>query len=451
MDNAPLVEKIKALMAEHKIPGVAVGILNGDETFTAGFGVTNVDHPLEVDDQTLFQIGSITKTFVGTLGMRLAEMGKIDLDVPIRTYLPDFKVPDEDAASKATIRHLFTHTAGWVGDWFPDDLDHGDIGVAQYVDTMAEDPQLTPVGTVISYNNAGYNLAGRIYEVVLGKPFSTIAQEMLFDPLDMKHTYLLPWEVMTHRFASGHMPGDDGPKVARPWSIGRASGPAGGIITCVTDMLHYARFQLGDGTYNGERLLSKESLDALHTPQVQFSPVDSVCLTFWADDSRGIRTIRHGGGTVGQISQFVLVPEHNFGIILVTNSASGGALNTDVVNFALTHYLGIETPEAELLQKSTEELAAFAGKYEAALSGVELSVQDGELVAVMHPKGGFPARKNRPEVLKPSAPSRMGFWAEDNLVGLDGPFKAGRAQFVRNDDGSIAWLRFGSRIQRPIK
>lgn len=451
MENAPLAKKIKVLMAEYDIPGAAVGVLCGDETYTAGFGVTNVDHPLEVDDRTLFQIGSITKTFVGTLGMRLVEMGKLDLDAPIRAYLPDFKVPDEEAAAKVTMRHLFTHTAGWVGDWFPDDLDQGDGAVAQYVGTMAEDPQLTPVGTVLSYNNAGYNLAGRVYEALLGKPFSTIAQEMLFDPLDMKHTYLLPWDVMTHRFASGHAPGPNGPQVARPWSIGRASGPAGGIITCVRDMLHYIRFQLGDGVYNGQRLLSNEALKALHTPQVQFSPVDSVCLTFWADDSRGIRTIRHGGGTVGQISQFVIAPEHNFGIILVTNSASGGSLNTEAVNFALGHYLGINIPEPQLLKKSPEELAAYAGKYEAALSSVELSVQDGDLVAVVHPKGGFPSKKDRPAAPQPSEPSRMGFYAEDHLVGLDGPFKAGRAQFVRSADGSIAWLRFGSRIQRPVK
>ncbi|NIP34966.1 MAG: serine hydrolase, partial [Thermoplasmata archaeon] len=103
-------------MREFHVPGVAVGVLHGDETFTEGLGVTNVDHPIAVDETTLFQIGSITKTFVGTLAMRLVETGKLELDAPIRTYLPDFRVLDEEASEKATMRHLFTHTAGWVGD-----------------------------------------------------------------------------------------------------------------------------------------------------------------------------------------------------------------------------------------------------------------------------------------------------------------------------------------------
>ena len=94
MENEGLVEKIKEYMKEFGIPGVAVGVRHGEETFTEGLGVTNVDHPLPVDEATLFQIGSITKTFVGTLAMRLVEAGKLELDEPIRTYLPGFKVQD---------------------------------------------------------------------------------------------------------------------------------------------------------------------------------------------------------------------------------------------------------------------------------------------------------------------------------------------------------------------
>ena len=109
---------VTQVMEKKKIPGVAVGVLYEGETYTAGFGVTNVDHPLSVTDETLFQIGSITKTFTGTAMMRLVEMEKLDIDATVRTYLPDFKVADETATSQATIRHLFTHTSGWVGDFF---------------------------------------------------------------------------------------------------------------------------------------------------------------------------------------------------------------------------------------------------------------------------------------------------------------------------------------------
>jgi CubicO group peptidase (beta-lactamase class C family) len=81
---------------------------------------------------------------------------------------------------------------------------------------MAETPQLTPLGKVLSYNNAGFNVAGRILEVVTGKAFSDLIKMMLFEPLDMRHTYLLPWEIMTHRFAVGHRVEAKGPTPAQP-------------------------------------------------------------------------------------------------------------------------------------------------------------------------------------------------------------------------------------------
>lgn len=449
MDNKKLVNKIKRFMKKLHIPGVAVGIRRGDETFTKGFGVTNVDHPVPVNETTLFQIGSITKTFVGTLAMRLVEMGKLELDVPIRTYLPDFRVLDEEASEKVTMRHILTHTAGWVGDWFPLDLGHGEDAVARYVASMVDTPQLTPVGTVLSYNNAGFNIAGRVFETVLGKVFTEIMQKMLLDPLEMNHTYLLPWDLLTHRFVVGHSVKDDAPAVARPWSIGRASGPAGGIVTNVRDMLNYAKFQLGDGELNGNRLLEPESLEKLHTPQVHFALGNSVALTFWVDDRRAARTMGHGGGTVGQISLLTLVPEHDFAIILVTNSGNGGQLNPMVTNLALEHYLGVSTPEPTLKRTPKKKLAEYAGGYKATLTEAEVEPSGGNLVIKRRSLGGFPT-KDIPPTSEPLPPVRYGFYGEDNIIGLETPYKGDLGQFLRNPDGSIAWLRLGMRIHRHL-
>jgi len=97
-----LCEVISDSMRKLGIPGVAVGVISGDQEFSAGFGVTNVDHPLPVDAETLFQIGSTTKTFTGTAVMRLVEMGKLALDEPVRIYLPDFAVRDADASAPYT-------------------------------------------------------------------------------------------------------------------------------------------------------------------------------------------------------------------------------------------------------------------------------------------------------------------------------------------------------------
>jgi CubicO group peptidase (beta-lactamase class C family) len=439
---------IEEYMKELNIPGVAVGVRHGDDLFTGGLGVTNVNHPLEVDDSTLFQIGSITKTFVGTLAMRLVEMGKLELDEPIRTYLPNFKVLDEEASEKATMRHLLTHTAGWVGDWFPEDLGHGDDAVTRYIETMTETPQLTLLGECLSYNNAGFNVAGSVIETVLGGVFSDIMQEMLFNPLEMDNTYLLPWDVMTHRFAVGHTVSEDGPAVAKPWSIGRASGPAGGIVTNVKDMMNYAEFQLGDGTFKGKRLLEPESLRRLHTPQVFYTPNHSVALTFWVDDHREVRVIRHGGGTVGQISRFTLVPDQDFGILLVTNAGPGGQLNLKTTDWALEHYLGVSTPEPTLLKTPQNQLEEYVGNYTATLTEAEVRIDEGKLTIARKFLGGFPTRDVPPPETDPPPLSHYGFYDEDHIIGLEAPFEGDIAQFIRDKDEGISWMRLGTRIHR---
>ena len=196
-----------------------------------------------------------------------------------------------------------------MGDWFASGIEHGPDAVEHYAKTMGDDPQFTPLGDYLSYNNAGYNLAGRILEVVTGKVFSDLIKEMIFEPLGMTNTYILPWNMMTKRFAPGHAPAEKGVEVTDPWFIGRSSGPAGGIVSSVKDMVKYIKFHLGN------ELLSKESMSALHTPQLEFAPGHSIALTFWVDDTRTARSMGHGGGTVGQISLLTIVPEHDYGKI----------------------------------------------------------------------------------------------------------------------------------------
>ena len=260
MDEGPL-SKIE----KRDVPGAVVGILHEGETRTAGFGVTNVDHPLPVTDETLFQIGSITKTFTATAMMRLVEMGKLELDATVRTYIPEFQVADETASSQATIRHLLTHMGGWFGDFFHD-TGAGDDALSKYVADMADLEQLTPLGTLWSYNNAGFYLAGYVIEVVTGKSYEAALRELVLEPLDLQHAFLDPGDVMTHRFAVGHRVTDEGAQVARPWPLHRAAYSAGGITCSVHDLLEYARFHLGDGTAeDGTRLLKPESLSLMRT------------------------------------------------------------------------------------------------------------------------------------------------------------------------------------------
>ena len=110
--------------------------------------------------------------------MALVERGELELDAPVRRYLPKLALADESVAAAVTMRHLLTHTAGWVGDYF---ADHGagDDALARMVDDLQRLPQLTPLGKVWSYNNAGFYLAGRVIEVVTGEPYERVVQSLL--------------------------------------------------------------------------------------------------------------------------------------------------------------------------------------------------------------------------------------------------------------------------------
>ena len=127
---------VESWRAELTVPGATFGIYVGGQVYAGGVGVTSIDNPLPVTDETLGQIGSITKTFTATLLMMLAEQDKLDLDARVRDYLPDFRVGDSDASERVTVRQLVTHVGGWTGDIFTD-TGAGDDALKLYVDGMA--------------------------------------------------------------------------------------------------------------------------------------------------------------------------------------------------------------------------------------------------------------------------------------------------------------------------
>ena len=155
-------------MADHHVPGVALGLLEGDQLHLRGFGVTRLDDPQPVTEDTLFTIASISKTMTATAVMKLVEEGRLDLQSPVRTWLPDFRVRDDVVSQTVTPWHLLTHTPGWEGQLGTED--RGVDALSQFVSTiMPTLPKLADPGEVWSYNNAGFALTGRIIEVVTGR------------------------------------------------------------------------------------------------------------------------------------------------------------------------------------------------------------------------------------------------------------------------------------------
>lgn len=444
---------IEAAMVRYHIPGVAVGILANGDASSAGFGVTNLDHPLPVTADTLFQIGSITKTVTATAAMRLVEQGKLDLDTPLRSYLPQLQLADEKAAAQVTLRHCFTHTGGWVGDYF-DDLSAGDDALARYVTAMAELSQVTPIGEVWSYNNAGFGLAGHVIEVVSGQPFEQAIQTLVLDPLQMDMSFFFAADIMTHRFVAGHMVVDldDAEKihaeVTRPWALARTTNAAGGLICSVNDMLRYARFHLGNGTTDdGLQLLSPQSMALM---QSALAPagcgIKATGIAWMINEIDGVKTVGHNGATRGQMANLLLVPERQFAAVVLTNASLGASLHRDVMAAALSRFLAIETKDPAYLSRSTGQLAEYAGYYEARLNHIAVEIQEDGLRLTMVPQGGFP-KKDTPAAPAPP-PIPVAFDAEDRIIATEGLAKGSKGEFLRDDTGKIVWLRFGGRVHR---
>ncbi len=433
-----LAERVESWRAELDVPGATFGIHVEGETCAGGAGVTHAEHPLPVTDETLFQIGSISKTVTATAMMRLVEQGVLDLRAPLRAYLPEFRVRDEAVSARVTAWHLLTHHAGWTGDVFVE-TGHGDDAAAKYVAGMADFEQLAPLGAHFSYNNAGFCVAGRIIETLTGATFEAAIDELIFAPLGLARSFLFPHEAMLHRFAVGHQATEDGARVLSPWAIPRGMNAAGGISCHIRDLLRYGAFQLGDGA----PLLRQESLQALHKPQVRSLPYMGFCALSWMVSGDGDdRRLWHTGGTNGQNAVLTVLPARKLALGMMTNGDKGAKLHERFNQAVLSEFCGIALPAPKAIESSAAELAAYVGRYQGTMRAIELRLDGGRLLAEIRFRGGLPSDR----ALEDMPPAEVAFCGDDQLLVLEGENEGTRADFLRDDTGEIRYLRFGSRL-----
>ena len=394
--EAELQIHVSVLADRLEVPGVAVGIAVDDENHVAFHGVTSVEDPLPVDPGTLFQIGSTGKTYTATAILQLVEQERIDLQAPVRTYVPELRLNDEQVARDVTVLHLLNHTAGWDGDLFQD-TGEGDDALDRYVRRMATIEQVAPLGSTVSYNNASLGLAGLVLEKVTGQPYEQVIRELLLEPLGMDRSFFFAKEIMTYRFSNGHRRSQDGTiAVTRPWDAGRYAVPMGGrLASNLADQLAWARFHLGDGTApDGRRILPEEQLRLMQTPTASCPGSalgDAVGISWLLRDVEGTRVVAHGGDTVGQHSIFEMVPERRFAITSLTNCGPNGSeFNEQIIRWAFDAYLGIEVKDPEPVRLDDKALAVYAGRYETIAAICHVTVAGGGLLLDF---------RTRPEVL----------------------------------------------------
>jgi len=459
MNDHELDDLLAQLADEFDVPGVAAGVWHAGKTSFACHGVTSVENPLPIDVHTLFQAGSIGKTFTATALLILAETGRVELAAPVRRYVPELHLADATAAAEVTLLQLLNHTAGWEGDFFPDTGD-GDDALARFVSRLDEVAQLTPPGAAFSYNNAAFCLAGRVIESVTGETYERAIRRLILQPLSLRESFFFPNEIMTRRFVVGHKPSsDDALQVARPWALPRSGAPAGGIVASIADLLAWARFHSGDGRgADGARVLSESGLRAMREPTVHMPGSafgDALGIGWILKDLGGARLVGHDGSTNGQEASLSFLPEQDWALAVMTNASPGGlALNRVARQRVLAACTGIVEADPQPVSAAPETLTVYAGEYRARSMRCRVAVdQAGGLNFTLHNDPELLAQMFENGEVPPAQPTTLhaglvGGHA-DRYVFASGPAQGLTGYFVRDGDGRVRALHlFGRRLPR---
>jgi CubicO group peptidase (beta-lactamase class C family) len=446
-----LRKKVHAGMKKYKIPGVSLGIVHRVKTHLICEGITSISNPQPVTPETLFQIGSTTKTMTGTVIMRLVEQGKLELDAPVRKYLPGLKLADNNVAKRITVRQLLNHTGGFSGDIF-DDTGNGDDALEKYVALLTKTPQVTPLGQIWHYNNAAVCIAGRVIEVVTGKTYEQTVREMMLEPLGMTQSFFFLNEVITESFAVGHnMDEKNKVRVAKPWGLPRSVYSAGGMNSSLNDQLKYAKFHLG----NGQPLFSSDTLREMHRPNVPASSgADSAVAWFITElqnaNGTTVQIVGHGGATNGQQSAFWFSPTHHLGCTILTNHDSGSILTEQLSAWIFEHMLGLKSPAVQEIQVSQKELKALAGTFSTGdgSSSLELKFTKNKLLVrvienEMPEVTATPQQQYPPFAVRSVRDPRSDM---DLLEATEGLYKGAIVELLRDASGQVSYLRSGGRL-----
>ena len=439
---------IEAKMAEYRVTGVAFGLSRNGVSQRRGFGLTNVDNPQPVSPDTVFPIASISKTVVATAMMRLHDAGRVDVEAPVREYLPDFRVADEAASRGVRIWHLLTHTPGWHGQLGTPD--RGPATLASFTDGLTDLPQLARPGEVWSYNNAGFGVAGRVLEVVTDSTIGEALSDLVFDPLGLDRAFTRTGEAMTHRFAAPHREQGSRTVVIRPFQL-PANVPAGGCAMSIENLLRYAEFHLGDGTTaDGQRLLQRSSLEAIRTARIQKnSTTDDMGLGWHLRRLNGVLTAQHGGSLGGHCLHVQLVPDRNLAFAILTNHRVGWRLNEDVATVILDTYEGLA------LSPNQTTGGNRGGNERMTLHAEPLATQpplEEYVGRYLRPPGSvveIRATAGRLVVGSGQNAYRLVFWGPD--LAYSGPPRAYTGmpvEFIRDESGAVTWVRVNGRIAR---
>lgn len=347
------MDQLREFIEKHReaweVPGCAVGVIReGEVVLNAGFGLRNVAEGLPVTTTTLFAIGSTTKAFTAASVGAMVDDGLIEWDTPLREYIPDFRLHDPVATERISPRDLLSHRTGLPRHEFSW-MAHPERTRQELVTQLRHLPLSKDIRQVFQYCNLGYFTAGHLVEVVTGTSWEEYVKTRLLKPLGMDETNFSVHDSQRSEDHSRPYERREGSVVEIPFRVMDQAGPAGGINSCTTDMLAWVRTSLGTGGKANDEVISGETLRQMQSAQMVL-PDEHVFpeardlaygLGWLIRQYRGHRLVEHGGGIDGFLTELMLLPEQDSGVVVLTNSTTS-VLGRVIAYRVLDELLGLD-------------------------------------------------------------------------------------------------------------
>jgi CubicO group peptidase (beta-lactamase class C family) len=406
LDKVALSTQVKTLLNTYKIPGMAIAVVHkGEVVYAQGFGITNAEEGgAPVTAQTLFRIGSVTKPLTGTALMRLVEMGKLDLGVPISQYLPGFQLSAPGAVDQISLRMLLSHSSGLSSAANAFGSRDSEALANTVRDVIAHLDFVAAPGSVYAYSNQGVILAAHIGAVVYGKPYGQMMQDLLFRPLQMNRTTFDPNQAMTYPLALAHHEDKEGNlRVTRPFVDHAGYHPAGFAMTTVLDLARFALLHLNRGRNGQQQLLTEQSIATMQAEQISKYTVDQqgAGLTFFRSTHRGRQMIDHGGGIGNYHASFNMFPAEGAAVmILASRVAPPKVVHGYLIDYILTAMLdpAAAPNPAPNLPADRSRWPNFIGTYVNRLSGLATVAESHGQLTLTYQGETSPLHRCRPDV-----------------------------------------------------
>jgi CubicO group peptidase (beta-lactamase class C family) len=319
------------------VPGVGLGMVqDGKVVFAGGFGVKELGGTEKPDGDTLFMIASNTKAMTTLLLAKLVDEHRITWDTPVTKLLPSFKLGDATTTRSVLVKHLICACTGMPRQDLEWIFDYGKMTPASTMTLLGTMQPTSKFGELFQYSNlmaaaAGYTGAHVIHpDMELGAAYDSAMQSYVFDPLGMQETTFNMKRAFSSNHAGSHSPDADGKTARAMTAINDAvipARPAGGAWSSVNDLLKYVSMELAEGKLpDGTAYISKEPLLERRTPQVSIGKDETYGMGLMVDTTYGVGVVHHGGDLVGYHSDMMWVPQHNVGLVILTNADPGWLL-----------------------------------------------------------------------------------------------------------------------------